>query len=293
MNNQEPKIVVPLGQALKDARLVASLSIEEVAEQLNLGVTAVREFEDALDELLISNKYPAIYLRGYLANYGKLVGLGKLNQFAEYQQLSLPCCKNERPMSRPLSLSVTKNKKSKPWFSILLMLLVVVAVVYFMIQRSSENSSVETNALALVATKTEKQQLKLPLAISSGAVETVEVVKNEKQVIAIDETVQEESVTAEIPQLIEKEEPVDEVVETVESLTLTFSADCWTEIHDATEKRLAFDLYKEGRSLTVQGVPPFKLKLGDPSAVEIQYQDTIIKRESEAGRSTRFSVPEK
>lgn len=291
MNNQESIIVVPLGQALKNARLVANLSIEEVAEQLNLGISAVREFEDSLDVLLTADKYPAIYLRGYLTNYGKLVGLGKLNHFAEYQQLSLPDLKNESLIRRPVSRPMSNNKKSAPWFSIFLTLLVVIAVVYFMLQRATENSSVESNDFSLITTKTGKQPLKLPIDVS---LETGDVVKNEKQVTAIDAPVEDVSVTASSKkQLIEKEASVNEVVEVVESLALTFFADCWTEIHDAKEKRLAFDLYKEGHILTVKGVPPFKLKLGDPSAVEIQYQDITIKRESVAGRSLRFSVPEK
>lgn len=283
MNNQEQTVAplaTPLGQALKDARLVASLSIEEVAEQLNLGVFTVRELEDSLDELLQSNKYPVIYLRGYLANYGKLVGFDKLNQFIEYQQLSIPICKKEMIERRPVTIQAGKSKKSKPWFSILLLLLVIVAVAYFMQQRSSQNSSVNNNDLQQIEIKTEKTAA--PVLENEDeqllVVEPVVAVGNDNQVDAADSVIDK----------VVKEKPV-----AIKSLTLSFSADCWTEITDAAGKRVAFNLYKEGYVLKVNGVAPFKLMLGDPSVVEIQYQDTIIKREFVAGRSARFSVPEK
>lgn len=294
MNNQEQTIVAPLGQALKDARLTASLSIEEVAEQLNLGVFTVRELEDSLDELLQSNKYPVIYLRGYLANYGKLVGLDKLNQFIEYQQLSVPACKKETADRRPVMIQAGKSKKSKPWFSILFIILVIVAAAYFMLQRYSQSTHVKNNDLQQIEMKTEKTAAPVlekedeQLLTAEPAVAS----ENEKQLDVVEAVVKEKP-APETLQLTEKAEVVNEEPVVIKSLTLSFSADCWTEITDAAGKRVAFDLYKEGHVLKVNGVAPFKLMLGDPSVVEIQYQDTIIKREFVAGRSARFSVPEK
>ena len=58
MNNQEQTIIVPLGKALQDARLSASLTVEEVAEQLNLAVSTVRDLEDDLDNVIENKKYP-------------------------------------------------------------------------------------------------------------------------------------------------------------------------------------------------------------------------------------------
>lgn len=295
MNSQEKIIVAPLGQALKDARLVASLSVEEVAEQLNLGVFTVRELENSLDELLRSNKYPVIYLRGYLVNYGKLVGLDKLNQFIEYQQLSLPDCKKEMVLRHPVSLSVDKSKKSKPWFSILVSILVIVMVVYFMMHRSSQKSSVNNNDLQQVE-KSDPVILKKEAVQLLVTPELADAIGNANKIDISDpviEHVKKENFVPETLQLTEKEEPVIEKVTVIEFLTLRFFADCWTEVTDVTGKRVAFNLYKGGDILKVSGVAPFKLILGDPSVVEIQYQDTIIKREFVAGHSARFSVPEK
>jgi len=104
------------------------------------------------------------------------------------------------------------------------------------------------------------------------------------------EVITEEPVDA---QLLLFEPEVTEInVLTIELLQLTFSADCWTEIVDATGKRLAFDLYKQGASIILKGVAPFKLKLGDPSVVTIQYQNKIFEHKFAAGRAVRFIVPQ-
>ena len=42
-------MVAPLGQALQDARQAASLSVDDVAHQLNLGAQTVRDIENDLD----------------------------------------------------------------------------------------------------------------------------------------------------------------------------------------------------------------------------------------------------
>ncbi|WP_180706018.1 DUF4115 domain-containing protein [Psychromonas sp. CD1] len=85
--------------------------------------------------------------------------------------------------------------------------------------------------------------------------------------------------------------PVSSTETIVASLLLTYSADCWTEIKDAENKRVAFGLYEKGRVLTLQGVPPFQLTLGDPSVVAIQYQHEIVTYKFDAGKRAVFTLP--
>jgi cytoskeleton protein RodZ len=46
-------------------------------------------------------------------------------------------------------------------------------------------------------------------------------------------------------------------------LRLAFSGDCWTEVTDATGKRLYFGLGSAGRDVTVEGEPPLQVLLGN------------------------------
>jgi cytoskeleton protein RodZ len=103
IDDQENTNTVVLGKVLQKARLSASLTVEEVALQLNLALATVRDIEDDLDRVIKNETYPSVYLRGYIANYAKLVGLDELEKYSEYQQLSIAqnVAKNIRPSVKP------------------------------------------------------------------------------------------------------------------------------------------------------------------------------------------------
>ncbi|MNC13607.1 Cytoskeleton protein RodZ [compost metagenome] len=56
------------------------------------------------------------------------------------------------------------------------------------------------------------------------------------------------------------------------ALVMNFSADCWLEVTDATGKKLFSGLQRKDGSLNLAGQAPYKLKIGAPSAVQIQFQ---------------------
>lgn len=70
--------------------------------------------------------------------------------------------------------------------------------------------------------------------------------------------------------------PTDQagVTNTVDAnaLAMTFTADCWLEVIDASGKKLFSGIQRSGASLNLAGQTPYKLKIGAPSAVQIQFQ---------------------
>ncbi|BBQ82789.1 TPA: cytoskeleton protein RodZ [Kluyvera ascorbata] len=56
------------------------------------------------------------------------------------------------------------------------------------------------------------------------------------------------------------------------ALVMNFSADCWLEVTDATGKKLFSGLQRKGGNLNLTGQAPYKLKIGAPAAVQIEYQ---------------------
>lgn len=56
------------------------------------------------------------------------------------------------------------------------------------------------------------------------------------------------------------------------ALVMNFTADCWLEVTDATGKKLFSGLQRKDANLNLSGEAPYKLKIGAPSAVQIQYQ---------------------
>ena len=56
------------------------------------------------------------------------------------------------------------------------------------------------------------------------------------------------------------------------ALVMNFNADCWLEVTDATGKKLFSGLQRKDGTLNLTGQAPYKLKIGAPAAVQIQYQ---------------------
>ncbi len=74
-------------------------------------------------------------------------------------------------------------------------------------------------------------------------------------------------------------------------VTLEYSDASWTEIYDATNKRLMFNLGEIGRVRTVAGTPPLRVTLGNASAVTVQVNERPVVVPRRAGRdSAKFLV---
>lgn len=56
------------------------------------------------------------------------------------------------------------------------------------------------------------------------------------------------------------------------TIVMTFTADCWLEVIDAAGKKLFSGVQRNGGALNLSGQAPYRLKIGAPSAVQIQYQ---------------------
>ena len=373
--NQLEEVIIPLGKALKDARLEASLSIEEAAENLNLSTSILTDLEDNLDAILEARKYPVIYLRGYLNNYAKLLGLTKLELFEEHKQLD--SMQKQKKILKAPSLIIAPTKKRSKALPLSLLFVVVIMIALFVFQKQMLSSVDALNSVSeatpLESTPT-GEHIQLDIiqnedvdSISDEEIKAKEIEVTSEQVkkkvelvqekVTVDESniavkvfdqdvvvdtqntpnqknkepvvekkldmtkklstpIKETSVVTTPATLVETKpisventsskviekssDDANEVAKLVkdiavepetQKLMLSFNAECWTEVFDATGKRVAFGLYKEGRVLNLSGIAPFLLKLGDPSVVEIQYEDKIVEGEFAPGRSAKFSVP--
>lgn len=358
-DNQNTQHEIPLSQALKDCRLAAGLSVEEVASKLNLNVTVIRNIEDNLEQVITDTTYQSIYLRGYLANYSKAVNLLNLESFQQYQQLS-HTGKTVKTLNKPPAITDKKKSPINVKAILALVLIISIALLYAIVSGSFD--AVETTVKP--AENVENTQMRLPGnqpeitpsfqvntetdtiqsddLSSTNAVELDDInsdiesdtsatnnnvlnvnvpnvnTANENdnapynQSIAVDSTADTDvKLPVEIADNIDEnfsgndKNNVTESIsvslpdnntatstEVTHSLVVKFKEDCWTEIFDANDKRMALDLYKAGTELTLAGTPPFKLVLGNPFVVELVYQGELVEREYKRGRTARFNLPE-
>lgn len=75
-------------------------------------------------------------------------------------------------------------------------------------------------------------------------------------------------------------------------LSVTFVGDCWTEIMDASGRRLFFQLGRAGRTVNVSGPGPLSVLFGDADNVDIRVngEDFSIPAASRRGRTARLSI---
>lgn len=346
-NNEFPSFLAssdattPLGKALKKAREHASLSIEDVAKKLNLGVVTIADLEDNLEQVIENQKYPVIYLRGYLSNYAKLVGLSNLDEYSEYQLIN--SAQKQKQTLKTSNLIIPRAKKRSKLLPILFFLILLIGLPAYFFQTQvfkalGINNGTSEPISGLTSEDEFKEDLAKKLLLQStmdssqskgtDGAEVFETVEPETQTLPLEQAETEQntvinnsvndiantessdvvnvnlSTDGELAQAvtevtavtldneIESEEELDSSIDGApENLSLVFNGECWTEVYDATGERIAFGLYTQGRELMLSGMAPFKLKLGDPSAVQIQYQDQIIEGEFTPGRSAQFTVP--
>lgn len=60
------------------------------------------------------------------------------------------------------------------------------------------------------------------------------------------------------------------------TVVMNFNADCWLEVSDATGKKLFSGMQRSGGKLALSGTAPYRLKIGAPRAVQVQYQNQPV-----------------
>ena len=75
-------------------------------------------------------------------------------------------------------------------------------------------------------------------------------------------------------------------------LSISYSGDCWTEITDASGRRLFFDLGKAGRTVSLSGEAPFNVLFGDAANVSLEVNGGRfeIPAADRRGRTARLTI---
>ncbi|SNC58928.1 cytoskeleton protein RodZ [Sodalis endosymbiont of Henestaris halophilus] len=76
-------------------------------------------------------------------------------------------------------------------------------------------------------------------------------------------------------------------------LVINFTGECWLEVYDASGKKLFSGIQYSGDRLNLTGLTPYKLTIGAPDTVQVQYQDKSVdlSRFIRANQVARLTVP--
>lgn len=283
------------GQRLSSARRALNLTQEQVAADLRLNVGLI----NALEEEDYSSLPAHMYIAGYLRNYARLlkIPVEPLLTALDNAQLESPPLISD--VSRPRKAS--HSKLLVKLFALLLFVVVVAGIVSWV---QSQNFALFSEKPVGVE-KIEEQGLKaLPAPLAEKPVDepavsedaTPEPETKSEPVVAVpvvevvaktEEVAIQESPVPELAAQIGKPGPVKNGVE----LVLRFTEDCWVEVKDSRGKRLAYDLYRGGKSKQVTGIPPFSIFLGNAAAVAIEYNGQPYDAREHIDRNlARFSL---
>lgn len=299
-DSQDKNVSMTIGQRLRQAREQRGLTQQAVAERLCLKITTIRDIED--DN--ISTDLTSTFTRGYIRSYGKLFNLPEEDLLPMLDDTISGHVANVVKMQ---SFSLGKRRKKRDSWLMRFTWLVVAVVLgltgvwwwqtYRAQQEEIATMAVESSA-QLFPQNTERS---IPLTdIHEGKGKSAPLITpdiNDPSAIPVapPSTViaAPTETTTSVSEKVNTVEPLPPAIET-NALVMSFSADCWVQVIDASGKLLVSGIKKSGDQLSLIGKPPYKLTIGAPAAVtllEFQGKQINLSEFTRSNRIARLTVP--
>jgi len=267
------------GERLRAARRENDISIGDIAKELHLDEPKVRALERNEFDVLGA----PVFAKGHLRKYAELVGVSVDDVMTDYYRMNRsagapPVVGPKRKRTRDISIG--------PWLGAGAVIIVVVAATYlwFGYEPAEPRSEIEPATLAPFTNSEESAEMEdsalLPASDVSDAAEDIDVAPVEEPTARQIEpavTNQAAAPASSGPQV---------------EMDLVFSGDCWTEVSDASGRRLFYDLGQAGRVVTLSGDAPLHVILGDAANVSIAVdgRDYTIPASARNGRLARLDI---
>lgn len=300
------------GQLLREARQARDLSIQEAAVKLHLHQRII----EALEKDDQSQLPTPIYVRGYLRNYARLLGLDPQTILSAYDDNDNQHPELRPPLKAPNQVS-SSDKPVKAVTYLLTLGLVVLLLAWWQSRHLNEDNLIDLDAwqgsqsfsdksdadIADEQTETIDNTLGYPIKVirhpdsptyprpinepanqPPAAVDT-----NRSPVDSSDQT------DSDLPSVVASPDSGSEPIETLpeadeqivsssnhrdnatdDLLRLDIKDESWVEIYDAQGKRLYVGLAKSDETIEVNGTPPLRVLLGYAPGVSVTYDGRNI-----------------
>ncbi len=289
------------GAMLSEARKALSLSQEFISSKLNLKVSLVEDIEnDIFDPLM-----PVTFIRGYLANYAKLVGVEVEDILASYDALDAATIQRSEMLSFSKETSKQAEHSRVMWLSYLIVAVFVGLTVLWWLQESRQQADDSTVIPNTTPAQVENDDITTkPSELSLSEESTLvndDAQPSEKKNEAItplitmtDPLINDANdidslaniIVDETPQSTEPKEPI------ISTAIFTFKGDCWVNIYDATGERIAWGVKKSGYVMTIQGKAPLRITVGKPELTSIIFNDQPVDMSAfDIGNIAKFNLP--
>lgn len=279
MTAEIPALTV--GQQLQQAREQRGLSQQQVAVQLNLKPDVVVKLEsDQLDGTLET------YARGYVRAYARLMKLPEQELLAAYGKHGDEhnTAKPMRTFSNRAAHQATENRFMWLTYAIIALLLVLLFIWWWQSERNVVQPAATPQAELSAAVTDIELPAEAPLEGIEAENSSIEPTAD--QIVSMLAQLAEEPVPQSDSGPLAAEPLLDE-------LEMRFSANCWVNVVDAAGNRVAYGTKQSGYVMQLQGKAPFEVTLGNPSVVQINFNQQAVDMSSfPGGRVAKFSIPE-
>ncbi|AUT29639.1 cytoskeleton protein RodZ [Escherichia marmotae] len=293
------------GARLRNAREQIGLSQQAVAERLCLKVSTVRDIEEDKAPADLASTF----LRGYIRSYARLVHIPEEELLPGLEKQAPLRAAKVAPMQ---SFSLGKRRKKRDGWLMTFTWLVLFVVIglsgaWWWQEHKAQQEEITTMADQSTAELNNNQSQSVPLDTATDQNSTTTSPSAAETTVT---NTQAPAVTTPVPAVDPQQNavvppsqanvdtaatttsaapvatttpdaaaplPTDQAAVTTpaadpNALVMNFTADCWLEVTDATGKKLFSGMQRKGGNLNLAGQAPYKLKIGAPAAVQIQYQ---------------------
>lgn len=303
------------GQLLRQTREQKQLSVQQVAVQLNLKPELILKIEqDEQDTGTL-----ATFSRGYIKAYARLLKIPEQQVLSVFEKQSGVQSATAKPMST-FSNRTGKQTTEKRFvwltYAIVLLLVAMLFAWWWQTGRTTAENITPLPAIVAESGATPEQRAE-PVVSPVSSANTI--AEREQQTVALDNKTDTAALTENnAPVTASSVQPVTEVTQLLselvpqtstepdtvaeresdtpadvsqDTLKMTFRDSCWIDVVDAQGNRVAYGTKQKDYVMTVNGVAPFVITLGNPSVVDIDInQQSHDMSAFPAGRAAKFTL---
>ena len=268
----EPENDGPIaGERLAVARREQQISVLEVAKELHLDEHKVRALERNEFDVLGA----PVFAKGHLRKYSQLVGVYVDDVFTDYYRMTHMADIPPVVIGRPRT---SHELSPGPWIAVIAVIAVAAASYLWFTSRSETTPSPIPAADAPLVPEQAVEESAVPqetVVVTSTPVEEAPVVSEPAVENPPADTGRQSALGD------------GEVL-----LSLNFTGDCWTEISDATGRRLFFDMGRSGRTVELSGQAPFDVLFGNTENVSVRVDGSAytVTPSNPGSRTARLTI---
>ncbi|WP_457808605.1 RodZ domain-containing protein [Kushneria sp. EE4] len=309
------------GDMLREERERQRLHLEDAAEQLNLRPSLVADMErDNFEQIPIPT-----YRRGYLRAYARLLGIDDRAIVAAYDRVHGRSDLDERRVA-PISSIKPPSRMGAIAFRVATLAVVVILAVMTLLwwegRESAPGYGDDTNmSEPNVAQQDSTDDRDLPPApeppsaadntsgdgsgnmTASGPVDTALATRvaegggdttPEPGTLQVDTPEGRNGATGGLVDTGSDEEPGVDPAISGRNMQMSFGSESWVDVRDANGTTVLRGLQQSGTTATIEGVPPFRLTVGNADQVTIDYRGERVDMSQHVGSSNvaRFTLGE-